>query len=81
MALRRTWPQRLVVLASLVVIVAAVASAETVHYVEEVWEEYEPVQFPDTVQYGRELLRTDTEPGEPVNFLVVGTDSSIDVRA
>ncbi|MYB28583.1 MAG: hypothetical protein F4X38_05520 [Acidimicrobiaceae bacterium] len=79
-ALRRTWPQRLVVLASLVVIVAAVASAETVHYVEEVWEEYEPVQFPDTVQYGRELLRTDTEPGEPVNFLVVGTDSSIDVQ-
>ena len=80
MALRRTWPQRLVILASLVVIVAAVASAETVHYVEEVWEEYEPVQFPDTVQYGRELLRTDTEPGEPVNFLVVGTDSSVDVR-
>ena len=78
-ALRRTWPQRLVVLASLVVIVAAVASAETVHYVEEVWEEYRPVQIPDTVQYGRELLRPDTEPGEPVNFLVVGTDSSIDV--
>ena len=68
------------VLASLVVIVAAVASAETVHYVEEVWEEYDPVQFPDTVQYGRELLRPETEPGEPVNFLVVGTDSSIDVR-
>ena len=79
-ALRRTWPQRLVVLASLVVIIAAVASAETVHYVEEVWEEYDPVYIPDTVQYGRELLRPDTEPGEPVNFLVVGTDSSIDVR-
>ena len=79
-ALRRTWPQRLVVLASLAVIVAAVASAQTVHYVEEVWEEYRPVQFPDTVQYGRELLRPDTEPGEPINFLVVGTDSSIDVE-
>ena len=77
MALRRTWPQRLVVLATLVVIVSAVASAETVNYVEELWEEYEPVQIPNTVQYGRELLRTDTEPGEPVNFLVVGTDSSI----
>ena len=78
--LRRTWPQRLVVLASLLVIVAAIASAQTVHYVEEVWEEYERVQFPDTVQYGRDLLRPDTEPGEPVNFLLVGTDSSIDVR-
>ena len=80
-ALRRTWPQRLVVLASLVVIVAAVASAQTVHYVVEYWEEYDPVYIPDTVQYGRELLRPDTEPGEPVNFLVVGTDSSIDVRS
>ncbi len=68
------------IVASLVVIVAAVASAETVNYVDEVWEEYQPVQFPETVQYGRELLRPDTEPGEPVNFLVVGTDSSIDVR-
>jgi len=68
-----------VVLASLLVIVVAVASAETVQYVEEVWEEYQPVQFPNTVQYGREVLRTSTEPGEPVNFLVVGTDSSVDV--
>ncbi|MCY4175175.1 MAG: LCP family protein [Acidimicrobiaceae bacterium] len=76
---RRSWPQRLTVLASLAVIVVAVASAETVQYVEEVWEEYEPVQFPGTVQYGRELLRSATEPGEPVNFLVVGTDSSVDV--
>ena len=80
MALRRTWPQRLVVVASLAVIITAIASAQTVSYVEEVWEEYRPVQFPDTVQYGRDLLRTDTEPGEPINFLVVGTDSSIDVR-
>ena len=78
-ALRRSWPQRLVVLASLLVIVSAIASAQTVSYVEEVWEEYEFVVFPDTVQYRRELLRPDTEPGEPVNFLVVGTDSSIDI--
>lgn len=79
-ALRRTWPQRLVVVASLVVIVSAIASARTFSYVENLWEEYTPVQFPDTVQYGRELLRTETEPGEPVNFLLVGTDSSIDVQ-
>ena len=72
--LRRSWPQRLVVVASLLVIVSAVASARTVQYVEEVWEEYDRVRIVDTVQYGRELLRPDTEPGEPVNFLLVGTD-------
>ena len=77
--LRRSWPQRLVVAASLLVIVTAVASAQTVQYVEEVWEEVDRVEIVDTVQYGRELLKTDTEPGEPVNFLLVGTDSGTDV--
>ena len=74
--LRRTWPQRLVVVASLLVIVSAVASARTVQYVEEVWEEVPRVDINDTgtVRYGSQLLRTDTEPGEPVNFLIVGTD-------
>ncbi len=79
-ALRRSWPQRLVALASLLVIGAAVASAETVTYVSEVWEEYRRVPIPDTVQYGRGLLRADTEPNEPVNFLVVGTDSRLDTQ-
>ena len=27
-------------------------------------------------QFGRQLLRTETPPGEPVNFLLVGTDSA-----
>ena len=67
------------VVASLLVIVSAVASARTVQYVEEVWEEVDRVRIVDTVQYGHELLRTDTEPGEPVNFLLVGTDSGTDV--
>ena len=67
------------VAASLLVIVTAVASAQTVQYVEEVWEEVDRVEIVDTVQYGRELLKTDTEPGEPVNFLLVGTDSGTDV--
>ena len=66
------------VVASLLVIVSAVASARTVQYVTEVWEEYDRVQIVDTVQYGRELLKTDTEPGDPVNFLLVGTDSGTD---
>ena len=72
--LRRTWPQRLVVVASLLVIVSAVASARTVQYVEEVWEQVNRVPVTGTVRYGSELLRTDTEPGRPVNFLIVGTD-------
>ena len=66
--------------ASLLVIVSAVASARTVKYVEEVWEQVDRVRIVDTVQYGRELLRTDTEPGEPVNFLIVGTDSGTDTQ-
>ena len=69
------------VVASLLVIVSAVASARTVQYVEEVWEEVPRVDISHTgtVRYGQELLRTDTEPGEPVNFLIVGTDSGTDV--
>ena len=62
------------VVASLLVIVSAVASARTVQYVEEVWEQYNRVPVTGTVRYGSELLRPDTEPGEPVNFLIVGTD-------
>jgi len=76
--LRRTWPQRLVVVASLLVIVSAVVSARTVRYVEEVWEDVDRVQIVKSVQYGRELLHTETEPGDPVNFLLVGIDSGTD---
>ncbi len=68
------------VVASFLVIVSAVASARTVKYVEEIWEQVDRVRIVDTVQYGHELLRTDTEPGEPVNFLLVGTDSGTDTR-
>ena len=77
MVLRRTWPQRLVVLASLAVIVSAVLSVRTVTVVEEVWGDFTRVIIVDTGQYGRQLLRTDTEPGQPVNFLIVGTDSAL----
>ena len=75
--LRRTWPQRLVVLACVAVIVAAVLSVETVKVVSEVWQDFQREVIVDTGQYGRQLLRTDTEPGKPVNFLIVGTDSAL----
>ena len=77
MVLRRTWPQRLVVLACLAVIAAAVLSVRTVTVIDEVWEDFEREYIVDTGQYGRQLLRTDTEPGKPVNFLIVGTDSAL----
>ncbi len=75
--LRRTWPQRLTALASAAVIVAAVVLAQTVEHVQEVFEEVNRVRIVDTGQYGRQLLQTDTAPGEPVNFLLVGTDSAL----
>ncbi len=78
--LRRTWPQRLVVLATIAVIVAAVLSASTVRYVEEVFQEVNRVRIVDSGQYGRQLLRTETPPGEPVNFLLVGTDSALGIE-
>ena len=75
--LRRTWPQRLLAVACLAVIVSAVALADLAEHVEEVWREVDRVVIVDTGQYGHQLLRTDTEPGEPVNFLIVGTDSAL----
>lgn len=78
--LRRTWPQRLVAFACLAVIVAAVWLADLAEHVEEVWSEIDRVYIVNTGQYGEDpLLRTDTEPGEPVNFLIVGTDSALGI--
>ena len=78
--LRRTWPQRLMVIASAAVIVFAIGSARSVEHVQEVWQEVNRVVIVDTGQYGGAagpLLRPDTEPGAPVNFLIVGTDSAL----
>ena len=76
--LRRTWPQRLIAVGCLAVIVSAVLVADLAEHVEEVWREIDRVVIVGTGQYGQDpLLRTDTEPGEPVNFLIVGTDSAL----
>ena len=75
--LRRSWPQRLVVAGAVAVIVSAVVSAQTVKFVEETFEEVQRVAIIDTGQYGGQLLVPETEPGEPVNFLIVGTDSAL----
>ena len=75
--LRRTWPQRLVVVAAVVVIVSALVSARTVKVVEEIVQEVRRVVIVDTGQYGQQLLVPETDLGEPVNFLIVGTDSAL----
>jgi LCP family protein required for cell wall assembly len=68
--LRRTWPQRVVVLMCLVVIGTALAAAWFV------WTLYDSLAEVPRIKIGREVLDTETPPGVPVNFLIVGTDSS-----
>ncbi len=75
--LRRTWPQRLVIVASAVTIVAAVVSVNAVQIVERALEDVDRIPIVDTGRYGRQLLAPQTATGEPVNFLIVGTDSAL----
>ena len=69
--LRRTWPQRLVILACLGVISAAVAAS---FFVGDL---YAGVADLGRVQFSGDLLDTETDPSEPVNFLIIGVDSAI----
>ena len=68
--LRRSWPQRLVLLASLGVIGAALAS---VWWVQTF---YHGVADIGRVEIAGEVLTSASSPGQPVNFLLVGTDST-----
>ena len=68
--LRRTWPQRVVVLAGVGLVVAALTGAWGVQTL------YDGLAEVDRVAIPAEVLQTDTVPGEPVNFLLVGTDSA-----
>lgn len=68
--LRRTWPQRLVLLMSLVVIGAAAAA---VWWVQTF---YQGVADLGRVEIAGKVLATTTDPGQPMNFLLVGTDSA-----
>ncbi len=69
--LRRTWPQRIAILACLGVIGSAIAAS---FFVTDL---YEGVADIGRVQFSGDLLQTDTSPSEPVNFLIVGLDSAI----
>jgi LCP family protein required for cell wall assembly len=73
--LRRTWPQRLTILFSLAVVGAALVAA---WFIDDV--------FTSIIKTGRvdisgEILITDTVPGEPVNFLLIGQDSAVGLDA
>ena len=73
--LRRTWPQRLVILACLGVITASVAAS---FFVGDL---YAGVADLGRVQFSGDLLDTETDPSEPVNFLIIGVDSAIGLDA
>lgn len=73
--LRRTWPQRLVVVLSLAVIAGAVTAAWFVSTFYSGALKFQRVPIgPD--RFGQPVLVSETPPGEPVNFLLVGTDSA-----
>ena len=71
--LRRTWPQRLVIAACVGVIGAAVGASFFVH------DFYEGVAEIGRIEFSGDLLFTETDPSEPVNFLIVGLDSALGI--
>ena len=68
--LRRTWPQRLVIVACLGLIGGSVAAA---YFVRALYGEVSEL---GRVEFSGDLLDTETPPGEPVNFLIIGLDSA-----
>ena len=73
--LRRTWPQRIVIILCLGVIASALSAA---WFTDDL---YQSVASIGRVEISGEVLRTDTEPGEPVNFLLIGNDSALRLAA
>lgn len=69
--LRRSWPQRLVILACLGVIASSIGAAL---FVDDL---YDGVADIGRIEFPGELLQTETPPGEPVNFLIIGLDSAL----
>jgi len=71
--LRRTWPQRIVMLACIGVIGSALVAAWFVQNL------YVAVADIPRVQISGDLLITETAPGAPVNFVVIGNDSALGI--
>ena len=68
--LRRSWPQRFVILASVGVISAAIATA---WFIDDI---YQSVTTVGRVEISGAVLLSDNMPGAPVNFLLIGEDSA-----
>jgi len=69
-AVRRSWPQRLMILACVGVIGASIAAS---FFVVEL---YGGVTDLGRIQFSGDLLDTETDSSEPVNFLIIGVDSA-----
>ncbi len=67
---RRTWPQRIVILCSVAVIVGAIGAA---WFLNDVYEAFSDL---GRVEFAADVLITDTDPGDPVNYLLIGEDSA-----
>jgi LCP family protein required for cell wall assembly len=68
--LRRTWPQRFLLLAGLAVSVACFGAAQIF------WEARTVLADLPRIRVGPDVLAQSGAPGDPVNFLLVGVDSS-----
>src|SRR4051794_23646231 len=67
--LRRTWPQRLVLALGIVCILGAMAGATGVAYLNH--------KFDQVQKFDIDLAKE--KPGEPANYLVVGSDSRANI--
>ncbi len=68
---RRTWPQRLVIVGCFALIVAIVSSAMLLRGF------YERVNEIGRVQFSGDLLASEPDTTQPLNFLVIGLDSAL----
>ena len=69
--LRRTWPQRLLIIFNVCAIIAALASAGTLAYAKRKISEINRIDLVNSAFKGTE----DVGPQDPRNFLIVGADS------
>lgn len=67
---RRTWPQRIVILCSVAVVVGAIGAS---WFLNDVYEAFSDL---GRVEFAADVLITDTDPGDPVNYLLIGEDSA-----
>jgi len=68
--LRRSWPQRFLLVACVAVVAGALTGAVLVR------ESYASLGEIGRVEVSRAVLSPDTPVGEPVNFLIIGSDSA-----